>query len=654
MKEERYTQAIRDLSLLGLPDQWPITVQQFTDLTFKERKAVAKLCRAQYYPDIPSSLHTVVSQDLKPKQIENVCSLTTNPFHAGLLLTMLRQAPYSERDREDILKDMVYKELNVLEATPRPSMLNFDCFFSRSSYRPIHHNIPFNPSMSDAVTSAIDRWISSLSRVLIPKLSSKSCSRDTLRYVEEFTQDGWYAENGGVTQVDLEVLYHKYGFMAGGVCEMRQKWYPSILAPRTYYAMGGEAFERSKHLADAFSSLCEFLPSTSKYLCTVPTRIIIPDSFHVLFYDLTSFTSNLHEHYHFIESLGGYCKGNTVRVMDACDGIIQRDLGDMILDYLPLCQNIPYSLERIPYLPHFRWPRSQVGGLLGVYGNIATAKFLHGAVMLQLTNSPNEINVAGDDGAIAHDDDDTVMSGVRTLGKVELSKTFKSYEEGCIHLKRPISQVGSSLFQGRLHPFPSLEYQLDNSNVDNRFPQLKQLSSIRRRSACASTVTSFLQSIQTDSRTISEDADVIQRLLEYVYNQMNLPIAGNLPQVTGGALGMVPAIDHNNWSVDPVKYTIRKHYSGSATITYRGEEAYKMEMVEDDVFECNMNRALSYVEKLGYISSTKQQAYVVGENGLNSLIQEYCEPYPAIYKFYNEDCIPGELTELLRDTAEAT
>ncbi|KAK2771426.1 hypothetical protein FQN53_005075 [Emmonsiellopsis sp. PD_33] len=55
-----------------------------------------------------------------------------------------------------------------------------------------------------------------------------------------------------------------------------------------------------------------------------------PYGHHAFIYDLTSFTSSLHEQRHFVDRLAEYCHGNVVKVVDAWSGVIDNDLRDLI------------------------------------------------------------------------------------------------------------------------------------------------------------------------------------------------------------------------------------------------------------------------------------------------------------------------------------
>ncbi|KAK2731455.1 hypothetical protein FQN55_004671 [Onygenales sp. PD_40] len=156
-------------------------------------------------------------------------------------------------------------------------------------------------------------------------------------------------------------------------------------------------------------NLCDSMPPTNGRTCINPTHLCIKDGHHAFIYDLTGFTSSLHEQRHFVDRLAEYCHGNAVKIVDAWSGVIDIDLGDLIKEYNTLNNQGQYSQKQacgkdIPMLLHC------TAGFLGVYGNIANATFLHGITILQLYDDDELLNVAGDDGIGDSGDDEEVFT----------------------------------------------------------------------------------------------------------------------------------------------------------------------------------------------------------------------------------------------------
>jgi hypothetical protein len=543
--------------------------------------------------------------------------------------------PYSPQEVARIKLKSITKELCVLESLPRPTAINYKSFFEVCNER-LHPDIPHNQRMIKTVRDSIFAWRKRMSeRVLYPKVSKKTMSASTKR---DFQDILGYDIDSNPSQVDLERYYHTTGIEVQGSCEMRQKWYQSNMDPRTYYAMGGEAYHKSKNLQSAFNELCEMLEPSSKSLSVMPDRLMLDSDEYAYIYDLSSFSSNLHEQRYFTYYLGMFCVGTRVKVYDTNLGIVYKDLGEMILEYNTLNTNISYSTERFFSEPILSF--SGTAGLLGVYGNISTAKFLHACVILQQVQHQNKLNVAGDDGIAAVNNDISIYRSICLLGEMETTKAYRTYEKGCICLKRPIEQFGDHLIMGTLVNWPSFEFSLNDKSVDIRFPSILQMSKNDRKDATASSVTNFLKQLKNVSQL---DSALIDRYISTLYQHMHLPKCGNIPQINGSKLGFVPAVEGNYIGRDPISYTIDRLYQGIAVIPVREKKPYTNEMYGDLEFTCNANRKLSILEKLGYLSNEKIQRVISGEDGLQQLKDEYLMYEPILYRYTVVTQIPQHL-----------
>jgi len=565
--------------------------------------------------------------------------MITDPLTAGFLLMLVRSAPYTDIEIKNIKEKSIRKELLVMEATTRPSEYNYRPFFMNVS-EAIHRDIPYNKDMSKLVRDRLHSWRSSMNgRILYPRMSSKTLSIDTCRKADDIVGSSGSFQ---LSQVSIESYYSEYGVKIQGCCEMRQKWYQANTDPRTYYAMGGEAYHKSKYLQSVFNELCETLDPCSKTLSVSPDRLGLLDDEYAYIYDLASFTSNMHEQKHFLHWLGTFCMGVSVYLLDTHVGLVEADFGGLILEYNEVNCKTTYSLERVMTLPPFE-AQQQVAGLLGVYGNISTAKFLHGCVMLQLVQSQNKLNVAGDDGIIAVKDNYTVYRAICTMGDMEVSKAYQSYEEGCVCLKRPLTQIGNRLYMGTLLIWASLEYELHNKNIDNRFTTIGDMSKEDRQTATGSSVLNMLK--QLSSMVITDkNASMVRGFISFVYESSNLPVEGNIPQITGTQLGFVPSIIGDYLGKDPIEYTIMRLYRGVALLPKRDIVPFQRKMIVDEqVFICNSNKHLSLLEKLGYYTYTKVQEIRVGEDGYLALLREFSEYTPVLNCYTRIKEIPSHL-----------
>lgn len=637
MKEEAYLTLVDRLCIPGSPQEWKRCFITLPDLTMVQRKAMANLCRSQHVPDPGTQLHYLLCSKIPPSLLKCFSSFIEHPFSAGLLMSMLRLAPLSTEIINSTYLEAIEKERKTMDSSPLTSNINYNVWFGNSS-ESIGYPIPPNPQMSQTVRSAIDMWKERETSYLhFPKLSKKSISDDTSRLVASINSEYTRERLGrGVSQVEVERIYHETGIQVEGWCEMRQKWYPSGLTPRTYYAAGGEAFHRSKWLSRAWTSLADTLPCTNRATRVLPTRLSISDGGYAFIYDLSSFTSNLHEHKHFLSRLALYCRGTMIPVVDAWEGVIYKDLGEEIDRYNALNDEHLYSLSRvydsaIPPLAH------HTAGYLGVYGNIATSTFLHGSTMLQLCSSTTQLNVAGDDGIVDTDNDDEPFSLLRYLGLMELSKSFRTHELGCIHLKRPLRQFGNRLYQGSLVLWPSFEFVVGRSgSVDDRYPFIAEMDFSEKQEAVANSITTFLTSLSSYTDLQEWMVDAADSVIKWCYSVMLLPYDGYVPQVHGSTYGFVPVYDKAFVGIEPKRNTLQRCYVSCATMSVRGKvdvDRTKGYLECDDILECNSTPGLSYIEAMGYIERKRLTHTVFGEYGLELLLKEYFEPIPPVYSY---------------------
>nr|WNA22197.1 MAG: RdRp [Downy mildew lesion associated ambivirus 3] len=651
MKVEAYRSLVDRICIPGSPQPWRDCLLQIPDLTIKQRKALANLARAQHVPDRDTQLYNQIIKSIPEFMIYLFSSMYSDPFSAGLLMSFLRLAPLSQDQIQHEYKLSMNKERKVMDETGLPSRLNYNVFFGHPN-ECIAPGIESNTEMARLVQESIDRWIRKIENTLLyPRLSKKTMERSTCIIARKIMNEIECSESSDVmiSQVDVERIYHKTGYKVMGPCEMRQRWYTSQLNPRTYFSSGGTAFHSSKYIADIMVLLCDNLAPTNRRYRVNPTRLQLRPSSHAFIYDLSSFTSNLHEQCHFVNRLAEYCRGVTVNIVDSWNGVMQYDLGRLISEYNAVNIQGQYSLMRVndqteTFLYHC------TAGFLGVYGNIANATFLHGSVMLQLCQNTDQLNVAGDDGIIDSQNDEEAFELLRYLGLMEISKSFTTLEEGAIHLKRPIYQVSSNLIQGNLILWPSFEYILNNkTDIDPRYPLIREMTRRDWCDALSSSITGFLTSLTTITLE-SWMVDVVDSVLTHVYRKQELPLDGYVPQVHGNAYGFIPQYAKRFIGLEPKRNTIERSYQGVAKVPYRQLIAdIEGSMEENTTFIANSSKGIRYCEDLGYLDKSILTQMVYGEEGLSMLLKEYFNPEPAIYEYRVLRPIPKWIIDLVRN-----
>jgi len=604
---------------------------------------------------------------LRDKEVSELASLVKNfiesPIWSGLILDITRSAPLSAAEVFQHKQDMWMKEVNTMNQQRRPSSLNYDAIF-----RPEFHHESFvpnfkpRPDVNEFIHDLLVKWRKQMQEipVIYPRMSTKSAARSSQRWMEEHWN--WRSvfdeEDDEFTQCVMERFYCDTGQECQGGCEMRQKWYRSGVSPRTYYAQGGDAFHSSKYLQDGFNLLVDLLPTSNHVLRLIPSNLELDtEDSYVFIYDLSSFTSNFHEHYEFVRRLAEFCRGYPVTIWDGRVGERCVDLGELLSDYAVQNLQTPrYSWERWKkgdYEDHHH----DVAGFLGVFGNLMGCTFLHSATILTIVGSVRKLYTAGDDGGAAvnaqlmlrwsgkntlhvenpfYDDVNLVFFALLLLGKIQWAKVFATCQEGAIALKRPLVQLGKTLSVPLMLIWPSLsliDMYLNWPPTDLRFSDYKLTHT---RSDCLSAIcveiNRFLRSLVAyTSRISDEDLVWIHHWLLQLYKDLSLPVEGFVPQYETQMrpYGFVADIaDFNTIQEDHLRRTLLKHWKGWCRVPTREYDALWDLDVDQDIFVGNVfvgkkNAFIRYLESTRYVECEGISHVVYGADSLKRIISEY-------------------------------
>lgn len=627
--------------LLPLLESWTETsvrslLSFIQELDMNHRKQLITISRSVSTPIVGTTLYAKTSSVLLKISESDLSStlpnLYENPLFSGLIIALCISMPLSEEAIKNTYRRLLAKEMLVMESSPLPTAINYNCFFGDYS-TPIHPTVPPNPRQASAIHTLIERWVVSLEekRYILPHITNKLCAKSTQQEVRDKHPDYLTFEEEGATQADLEYLYMTTGdLLPGCPCEVKQRWYTSQLVPRTYYAAGSDAYHKSKYVRDALNSLCDFLPPTERYSRVNPHRIVFRDSeSHGIIYDLTSFTSNMHEQRHFMQRLALYCIGRKVRILDACEGVVEVDLGHLLSQYNDMNTEPTYSSKKLLHsdlvLAH------HVAGFLGVYGNLASCTFLHGAVMAQIVDSFSQFGVAGDDGLIDSYDDYTTFFVIRLLGLAEESKGYNTLDPGWqIYLKRPIRQVMNRVFADSFALYSMIEHLFDED--DRRFFQQPR-SKYERKGSLASSVVAYLRSLSR--MTLSDtDKELVLAFLLGIYRHSGFPPEGFLPQ-TATHRGdndqvlpqtLIPTLSLEGIGKDPIEYTVLSLYDNVAVLPEKVDDPIDIDESQCYAgcsFEATSSGLLSYYRKLGLVELTQEKVVYTGEQGLEMLLRHF-------------------------------
>lgn len=547
-----------------------------------------------------------------------------HPLFSGALIMACFIAPVGSSEEQEIRLCSYAKEINTMDSEPYLPNLDFRCFFGEYD-RPLHPTMAPNPAMAKVVHDAISSWSFSEStsqRMHWPKLSKKLLPhfsrRDLDSYVNYILADPEEADQGV-----LEYLWMKYAILLEGPCEVKQRWYTNGLKPRTYYVCGPSLFNISKHTQSMWNALCDSLVVTSRRNRVNPNRIHTRGAHHVLFYDLTSFTSNCAVQREFLAQLALFCDGNDFNYRDSRYGPQVANMGDIIREYARTNIHPEYTDKREPYL----LGKHGVAGFLGVYGNIATCTFVHGAVLLQLASDDTECGCAGDDAAIVvhSEDDDTVYACISLLGIFAPEKTFSTADPDVIYLKRK-TWIGPAcrLQQGRYIQFPSLLPFLPREDL-RKYREHQYTKRQLYESAC----TSLMATFRTSVGLLTEEVGSIREALRVYYDLLRLPHEGNVPQFSSSsrwfATVFVPNLEYLGQR-DFIRGTIVTAYPGWAEVPVRDTVTNPgpLMMTEGSVFLVERQPAVRLLLATRVLEEVHRRSVVVeGDYGLQRLLDEY-------------------------------
>lgn len=441
--------------------------------------------------------------------------------------------------------ESVSKELRVMESSRPCSTIDWKHFFyySHSAYS-AGKNVPPNPSMTSKIRRALTQYRRSIeNKVLWPYSTRKGISEESTRIYLGLTQNlgkPWMdidTPTQPVSSRDVVSFFLHYGVWIHGNCELKQRWYPSILTPRTYFAQGGDAIRVSSYLRDFFNDLCDCFLPTDRYARVDGSRLVTYDDGYFFIYDLTSFSSNFHEQLPFLHTLAEFFSETYVYLVSAKLELIRADLGEMIMEYANTINDEPlYWFSRKVFDEDTRPPVPsihKVAGFLGVPGNLATCTLPHGMLVSQHLDDESKQSCAGDDGCIGCQHDkhqQEIEHTIQLLGIFQPDKGSSTrFQEAASYLKRRFVQEGKHAWMFHRVEYLMLSLVHSFRNTDPRFPELCMDKS-KLRSSIAKSVVSLIRSLYifTNGVYLEGEMEYVLDFLSYVYGYLDLPRGGQL------------------------------------------------------------------------------------------------------------------------------
>lgn len=531
----------------------------------------------------------------------------------GYAINQTLASPYTSDEARTILNESKRKELQSLLSSPREPSIDWRGFLA-DPHSPLHADIPYNLPMSHFVHNCLSKWLDRLSDIVIyPATSTKSISR--------FSRDDYFRfyrqEDDGreITTLMLEQLYCTTGYKVEGPCEMRQRWYPTIINPRTYFAMGGTAYHISKHCGRIFEELTQAFPPTEKYRRVRPDWISIDEDEEFYIFDLESFTSKFHEHQWFIGALSEYVGDREVTLFDSHIGRHTISLRQLLQGYIATCREPEFNIMDegatvLPNLVHC------VAGFLGVYGNIMSCTFPHGVVNAMSGRRRDSSYAAGDDGGVATGlSERKVHASERTLGTLAEEKVFILSEQGAVALKRAVIRFGGSIVVRDNVIWPSFCYLLEDKDWERRFQP--QPSSDRFDSFLKGAMSMFMKLSEID--ITDDDRFAIFHVFREIYERHRIPLRGRFLERGRFAPSILP----DDIGRDPYRVLLNRF----------PPQTFRVPMLYDDcdldteecwfvgeVYYSRPHEMLTWWKKMGYVETEIVEIEVLVDNDFERVL----------------------------------
>jgi hypothetical protein len=665
MTAPRYTLTMSDYNIVYPELRHVVTM--ISSLTLQQRGMLIKCCQAQRLPHFIHDGDTLYSllcslpplpwkgTDIDIMDLFNVFPLPDWPSHYifPILLDLLRGVPFRDATELDRASSASWSsEISLCEKQSSPDEeLSYDVFFSSDHIgTSLHPQLPPIPlEFLNVLRRRFRMFRASLvDKTVFSRYTHKNMSRSTRRDAESqgidlqdvpiFGQDDWIRH------------YHRTGVRLEGVCEMRQRFYPSSAKPRTYFAMGGTVYHHCRFLSDILIDLVDILLPTNRRWKLNVDRLEPMDYDHVppeyyQVYDLSSFTSNFTNQRPLIRSLQKFFEGVPVQVIDEYHGPTYRDLGEMLSDYGDFCSEYPVvSYERCGYPDDATFPHGS-GSLLGIFGNMSLATLAHCLIMFTVNPSESTLDIAGDDAILRTDGANSAdfWKAVSLVGHCAVDKTFESTEDSCVFLKRPLLTQNNRLTLAHAIIPPCVASTFLNLSDDHTDPRYRTFPSYRNKrdriSVVGSDLLRFLSSGYIrkvgDVESMSRVYEGFSRLVHHhlnVWPMMSLPCS---------ELGYF-------WPAHPESYDFDSIHPYHMLLIYQGarqQSVTRHERVLDDVhlflegqtFVGNMTKGRKLAETLGYLDCQEEKVELEGADLMHYWLAMYnvtVTPLPpAVYVF---------------------
>lgn len=536
-----------------------------SSLNFSERKALVTLARSQTianptqspilydktraildklvaYPPFTNTQHDVL---LPGAAI--LLRLLSSPWTTGILIVFALGVSLSPSEI-DLGKTTAFnKELCATQTIRRPSSWNWDAIFSPDRHRGevIHPLFPSLSPLQRRFSDGLPRLQSSYrNKIIRPHYTSRGVSSETStillnrisktrRTLKDARNYHRALDKRNVTSRDVVHEYIRSGSWTPGRTEMKQRWYPSGLLPRTYFAWSGRDIAVAAYLREFFNDLADSFDPTHRHNRVQPDWLRSDDPHHqgFVFYDLTSFTSWFHEHEPFLRAAARRFRNTPVFLVGFELELSYHDLGSLIDGYTDTVNSFSEFYTSgcsVSDLSESEF-RHLCAGFLGVPGNLASCTVAHVLSLASLFSNPRELQGPGDDVGASYKSPDNmrdILTCALTLGSLQFDKVFHT-PQTCLYLKRLVVDLGNQVAAAPMLVYPLLPYLINPSDIGGKTERspYRLPDADRLLPRAAAVIVAFLRDLWRYTRGELDDstAALIRLFMDRIHQQVGLP-----------------------------------------------------------------------------------------------------------------------------------
>jgi len=472
-----------------------------------------------------------------------IVRLLSSPITTGILIVFALGVTLTDDQVQHGKETSFVKEFVATQTVRRETLWNWPAILQPHQHRGavIHPDFPHLSPLQRQFSRNLPGFRSTMSgRTILPHYSRRGISSQSAswliaridkrkpKYGSPRTFHRRF-DRRNVTSLDVVHHYVRTGSWAPGKTEMKQRWYPSQLLPRTYFSWSGTDIAVSAYLRNFFNDLGDLFAPTHRHNRVQPDWLSTESPEHrgFLFYDLTSFTSWFHEQVPFLRSIADQFRGSSVFLVGENLTLSEHNLGSLIDAYTDYTTDfaefvISDSLDRSD-----RTYKHQCAGFLGIPGNLITCTIAHGLALSSFFSDEHELQVPGDDVGAEFKSEEMrvdIMKCASSLGSLQFDKVYHQPQVS-IYLKRLVIDLGNRISLAPMLIYPLLPYLIDPKTTVYRSNQYKLPDRDRLHSRAASVLVSFHRDLwkMTKGELDSDSEGIIKLLLRRIHDQVGLP-----------------------------------------------------------------------------------------------------------------------------------